>query len=112
MAEERARWAIPVFCLSEFLRVITHPRLFDPPYTVAEAVDALVRILASPSLTILVPGDRFAPLLLEAVSEADAAGNLVFDAQIVALCCEAGVSRLLKQDRDFDRFSGFATARL
>lgn len=112
MAEGHARWAIPVFCLGEFLRVVTHPRVFDPPSTIEEACDALDRILASPSLVVLVPGERFWPLLMEAVAEADAAGNLVFDAQIAALCREAGVSTLLTEDRDFDRFRPLRTARL
>jgi predicted nucleic acid-binding protein len=31
VAEGRARWAIPVFCLGEYLRVVMHPRVFDPP---------------------------------------------------------------------------------
>lgn len=112
LAEGTARWAIPVFCLGEFIRVITHPRVFDPPFTVDEACEALSRVAASPSLLFLVPGDRFWPLLDEAVREADAIGNLAFDAQIVALCREAGVTNLLTEDRDFDRFSGLQTSRL
>jgi toxin-antitoxin system PIN domain toxin len=112
LAEGAARWAIPVFCLGEFVRVVTHPRVFDPPFTAAEACEALRRVSASPSLVLLLPGERFWPLLDEAVREADAIGNLAFDAQIVALCRETGVSTLLTEDRDFDRFSGFRTARL
>ena len=112
LAEGRARWAIPVFCLGEFLRVVTHPRLFDPPFEVQEACDALDRVLRSPSLVVLTPSDHFWPLLSHAIQEAHAIGNLVFDAQIVALCREAGVSALLTEDRDFDRFPGFSTARL
>jgi predicted nucleic acid-binding protein len=34
----------------------------------------------------------------------EATGNLVFDAQIAALCREHGVDRLLSEDRDFRRF--------
>ena len=112
LAEGAARWAIPVFCLGEFLRVITHPRLFDPPFTAAEGCEALGRVLASPSLAILTPGEHYWPLLAEAVREADAIGNLVFDAQIVALCREAGVRRLLTEDRDFDRFRDLEILRL
>jgi len=112
LAEGAARWAIPVFCLGEFVRVITHPRVFDPPFTPAEACEALGRVLASPSLVILMPGERFWTLFEAAVREADAAGNLAFDAQIAALCREAGVSALLTEDRDFDRFPGLPTARL
>ena len=33
-----------------------------------------------------------------------ARGNLVFDAQIVALCREHGISTILTNDRDFRRF--------
>jgi toxin-antitoxin system PIN domain toxin len=112
LAEGPARWAIPVFCLGEFLRVVTHPRLFDPPFPLAEAGEALGRVLRSPSLVVLTPGDRFWPLLVQAATEAHAIGNLVFDAQIVAVCREAGVSALLTEDRDFDRFPGFSTLRL
>jgi len=90
----------------------THPRVFDPPFTPAEACEALGRILESPSLTILMPGERFWPLLDEAIREADAVGNLVFDAQIAAVCLEAGVSALLSEDRDFDRFKTLRTTRL
>jgi toxin-antitoxin system PIN domain toxin len=112
LAEGSARWAIPVFCLGEFLRVMTHPRLFDPAFDVVEACEALGRVLASPSLVVLTPGDRFWPLLSRATHDAHAIGNLVFDAQIVALCRETGVSTLLTEDRDFDRFPGFPTTRL
>lgn len=112
LAESPARWAIPVFCLGEFLRVVTHPRLFHPPFEIGEACEALDRVLGSPSLVVLTPGDRFWPLLSRAANEARATGNLVFDAQIVALCREGGVSALLTEDRDFDRFPGFPTLHL
>ena len=59
-----------------------------------------------------VPGPAYPTLLVEAIREANAIGNLVFDAQIVALCRENGISRLLTEDRDFDRFGGLATERL
>jgi toxin-antitoxin system PIN domain toxin len=112
LAEGRSRWGIPSVVLAEFLRIITHPRVFDPPHTLAEATEALRRVLASPSVMVLNPEDGFAELLCEAVLEADAGGNLVFDAQVVALCRQHGVSRLLTQDRDFDRFSGLEVERL
>ena len=112
LAEGAAQWAIPVFCLGEFLRVITHPRLFDPPFTTDEACEALTRILKSPSVVILLPGGRFWPLLRQEVTEADASGNLVFDAQIAALCLEVGVGTLLTEDRDFARFGNLSTTRL
>jgi toxin-antitoxin system PIN domain toxin len=112
LAEGAAAWALPVFCIGEFLRVVTHPRLFDPPFSAADACTALERVLGSPSLEVISPGPAYTELLLEAVRQADAVGNLAFDAQIVALCREAGVRALLTEDRDFGRFPDFATERL
>jgi len=112
LAESPARWAIPVFCLGEFIRVITHPKLFNPPHSAEEACQTMARLLASPSATVLSPGLGYSQLLAEAIREANAVGNLVFDAQIVALCREHGVSLLLTEDRDFDRFRGLRTERL
>lgn len=112
LAEGSIRWALPVFVLGEFLRIITHPRLFHPPHSAEEACTAVSRILAAPSLSVLHPGTAFPELLLEAIRESQAAGNLVFDAQIVALCREAGVRTLLTEDRDFARFPAFSVERL
>ncbi len=112
LAQGAERWCIPVFCIGEFLRIITHPRLFDPPYTAQEGCEALRRILASPSLLVLNPGSEYLRLLKPAVAESSATGNLVFGAQIVALCREAGVRTLLTEDRDFDRFRDFPTEHL
>ena len=112
LAEAPSQWGIPVFCIGEFVRIITHPKVFDPPYTVEEACEALARVLASPSAVVLCPGPEYPVLLLEAIRESKAIGNLVFDAQIVALCREWGIYQLLTEDRDFDRFKNMRTERL
>ncbi len=104
LANRDERWAIPVFCLGEFLRVVTHPRVFDNPHTTDEACQAIETLLESSSLSVLRPGDRYERLLVQAMRDGEVVGNLVFDAQIVALCREHGVVRLLTSDRDFDRF--------
>lgn len=103
---------MPVFCLGEFVRIVTHRKLFHPPSTVAEATATLEGLLASPSLTVLSPGARYWPLFREALREARAVGNLAFDAQIVALCREHGVRALLTEDRDFRRFADFPLEHL
>jgi hypothetical protein len=112
LAEADAPWGLPVFAIGEFLRVITHPRLLDPPHTPAEASEAISRVLASPSLIVLYPGDRYTATLLELVIDSDVTGNLVFDAMIVAVCREHGVHTLLTEDRDFNRFDGLAVEHL
>ena len=112
LAEGNAPWAIPVFCIGEFLRVITHPRLFKNPFTTGEATEAIERLLSSPTIRLILPGERYVPLFLEAINEAEATGNLIFDAQIVALCRESGVETLVSEDRDFAFFPGFKTEKL
>jgi toxin-antitoxin system PIN domain toxin len=106
LAESPESWAVPVFCLGEFLRVVTHPRLLDPPSTLVEAFAFLDALAESPSLRILAPGPRFTAHLREVALAGDARGNLAFDAQIAALCAEHAVTRLLTLDRDFSRFPG------
>ncbi len=112
LAQGKTLWGIPVFCLAEFVRVVTHERILRPPSTLEEATSALTALLESPSVQVLTPGDRFWALLREALWEARATGNLAVDAQIVAVCREHGVTALLTEDRDFRRFRGFPVEHL
>jgi len=112
LAEGDARWGLPVFCLGEFVRVVTHPAVFHPASTLAEATAVLEGVLASPSLEVLSPGERYWSLLRDALAEARATGNLAFDAQIVAVCREFGVRVLVTEDRDFRRFADFPLEHL
>lgn len=104
LAEGDEAWAIPIFCIGEFLRVISHDRLFDPPTPVLDAVDSVESLLASPSARLLTPADRYLRLLRGLIDESHVHGNLVFDAQIAAVCLEHGATTLLTEDRDFARF--------
>jgi uncharacterized protein len=108
----RSRGAVPVFCLREFLRVVTHPRLFDPPSTLDQALAAMDAIVQCRSARIVSPTEGYLALLAECLRHAEARGNLVFDAQIVALCSEHGIERLLTADRDFARFAGLTIVPL
>lgn len=112
LAEGSAPWGIPAPCLGEFLRVLTHKAILADPYPMAEALAAAAAFLASPSVRILAPGEQYWSYLSEAATDADARGNLIFDAGIVAICREAGVTELLTEDRDFRRFSGFQAREL
>ena len=106
LAQGDATWAVPVFCLGEFLRVVTHPRVFEPPTSVDETVAALAEVLKSPTASVLGPGLRYWPLIQEVLTQSQAVGKVVFDAQLVALCMEHGVDTLVSEDRDFPRFEG------
>ena len=104
LAEGMGPWGLPVFCIIEFLRVVTHRRVFSPPSTVSQALDFLDDVTASPACRVVRPGPDFLRLFAEAARQADARGNLVFDAQIAALCRERGIASVLTNDRDFERF--------
>jgi toxin-antitoxin system PIN domain toxin len=104
LAEGRDAWALPVFCLGEFVRVVSHPRLFNPPTPAVEAVAAVTALLESPSVRLLAPGRRYWAIFADLVREGGVSGNLVFDAQIAAVCLEHGARTLLTDDRDFTRF--------
>ncbi|MGQ0735196.1 MAG: TA system VapC family ribonuclease toxin [Acidobacteriota bacterium] len=112
LATGAAAWAIPVFCLGEFVRVVTHPKVFRPASTVDQALGALAALLASQSLQLLMPGDRYPELLAGAIRGGRATGNLVFDAQIAAVCREHGATRILTLDRDLARFPGLTLVPL
>ena len=112
LAEGDLPWGLPVFCLGEFVRVVTHPRVFAPASSLAQALAAVDSLLESPTLRLLCPGPRFPRLLARCLERGDARGNLAFDAQIAAVCLENGASTLLTLDRDFDRFEELRTVGL
>jgi uncharacterized protein len=106
LAEGDAAWGIPVFCLGEFLRVITHPRVFVPPTKQPTALATLEALLASPSLRVLSPEGGYERIFLDILRHGKAAGNRVFDAQIAAVCRQHGVSVLWTNDRNFLKLPG------
>ena len=93
-------------CVYEFLRVVTHSRIFHPPVPYDIALRDIRAVLKSPSLVMLSETDRHAEVTEDAVRGAAASGNLMHDAHIAALCLEHGVSELMTGDRDFLRFKG------
>jgi len=104
LAEGPIPWAIPWPCVYEFLRVVTHPRVFSPPVPLALAIDDLGQIFMSPTLVLLSETARHAEVMKSVLSESGVTGNLLHDAHIATLCIEHGVSELLTGDRDFSRF--------
>ena len=109
LAEGAAPWAIPWPCLYELYAIVTHPRIYDPPSTPAEALGQLDAWLESPTLVLLGESRAFWPELRKLLSAARLAGPRVHDARIAAICLHGGVRRLLSADRDFSRFPDLET---
>jgi hypothetical protein len=106
LAEGRAPWAIPWPCIHEFLAIVTHPRIYDPPTPLEKAIDQVEAWLESPTLVVLSESPDYWPLLRAALLSGRISGPQVHDARIVTICQQHGVSELWSADRDLGRFSG------
>ena len=92
--------------LYEFLRVVTHPRVFANPWTATAAWGFVEALLDSPSLRVLVEGERHVEVARQVMSDVPmVTGNLVFDARTAILMREHGVRRIWTRDTDFHRFA-------
>ena len=104
LSEGPVPWAIPWPCVYEYLRIVTHPRTFHPPFPMPDVIEDLGRILNSPALVLLHEAPDHWDILERLLKESGVSGNLVHDAHIAALCLENGVTELITADRDFARF--------
>jgi uncharacterized protein len=89
-----------------YLRTATHPAVFERPLAPDEAAANIDRLLSLPQVQTAGEHDRFWPSYRRVATEADARGNLVSDAHVVALMAENGVRTIWTHDRDYRRFSG------
>jgi toxin-antitoxin system PIN domain toxin len=109
LAEGRSSWGIPWPCVHEFLSIATHPRIYDPPSTLAQAIEQVQAWMESPSLVLLAEAADYWPSLAAILNASRVAGPLVHDARIAALCELHGVRELWTADRDFSRFASLRT---
>ncbi|RLB25452.1 MAG: hypothetical protein DRG71_03960 [Deltaproteobacteria bacterium] len=59
LAEGSAPWAIPWPCVHEFLAIVTHPRIYQPPTPLSRALEQVEAWLKSPSLVMLSEGEGY-----------------------------------------------------
>ena len=91
--------------LSGFLRIVTHPRIFDPPTPLENALEFAAALRAQPNCVLIAPGPRHWAIFAALCRAAAARGNLIPDAYLAALAIETG-SEFISTDRDFNRFPG------
>ena len=104
LTEGETPWCLPWPCAYEFLRVVTHPRVFARPLPIRDALEVLEAVLDSPSIVLIGPGPNHRLHLRRTVLEGGVRGNLVHDAHLAALLVENGVTEIWSADRDFSRF--------
>jgi toxin-antitoxin system PIN domain toxin len=91
--------------LSGFVRVVTHPRIFNPPSS-PEAALAFAQVMrGQPNAVPTRPGPRHWGIFAGLCAAAGVKGNLVADAYLAALAIESG-SEWVTTDRDYARFPG------
>jgi uncharacterized protein len=91
--------------LSGFLRVVTHPRIFNPPSDLATAFAFSQIIRSQPNAILITPGPRHWEIFKNLCLSASTKGNLIPDAYLAALAIESG-SEWITTDRDYSRFPG------
>ena len=106
LARGRVSWGLPWPCLHEFLAIASHPRIYDPPSTIAAAIDQIDAWLESPVAQLLTETDVHWNVLKNALQNGRVKGPMVHDARVAALCIAHGVTDFWTADRDFSRFPG------
>ena len=92
--------------LMAYLRIATHPAIFEAPLSPAEAMDNVEGLLRRAHVRTLAEDDRFWGVYREITQGMVVRGNLVPDAHLVALLIQSGVTTIWTHDRDFRKFRG------
>ena len=88
-----------------FIRLLTHSRIYENPYSPAEVLAIVGTWLEQPHVRIIHPSEGHFRLLANMIDQIGTAGNLTTDAHLAALAIERGLI-LQTTDADFARFPG------
>jgi toxin-antitoxin system PIN domain toxin len=105
LVDADAAFGLADLVLSGFLRVVTHPRVFNSPTPVGDALAVASSLRGQPNRVPLEPGPRHWATFERLCQESRAKGNLVADAYLAALAIESGCE-WVTTDRDYGRFPG------
>jgi hypothetical protein len=98
-----------LFCLAwptvmSYLRIATHPGIFERPLTPAEALANVESLANLPHVRLLSEEPGFLEAYREVARSLPIRGNLVPDAHVAVLLRQHGVSTLYTRDTDFRKF--------
>jgi uncharacterized protein len=91
-----------------FLRVVTHPAVFDPPSEARVALGVIDQILAQPEVDWLGVNEALMDALEEVLDDPGAGGRMAADSWLAAAAM-ANDATLVTLDRDFARYEGLRT---
>lgn len=98
-----SRVGLPWESLTAFVRIATHPRVYDRPLTADEAWSQVEEWLGATPAWVPLPTERHGSVLGSLIRRHDIRGNLVSDAVLAALAVEHGLE-ICSADTDFARF--------
>lgn len=102
-AEGNEAFALTSSSTAGFVRIVTHPRIFEEPSATDVAISFVEALAASPVCRWLEPGERWWSIFAGLCTRAGGRGNLVPDAHLAAVAVEHGC-RLATADHGFARF--------
>jgi len=88
-----------------FVRITTHPKVFERPLPVDQALDRVGEWLTLPHVHLIHPPQTHFQTWSAVLNSLGSAGNLTTDAHLAALAIERGLV-LHTTDADFTRFPG------
>ena len=91
--------------LSSVVRILSHPRIFNEPTQLDEALQYVNSLRAHPACVVISPGERHWDIFARLCRAVGAKGNLITDAYFAALAIESG-AEWITADRDYARFPG------
>lgn len=103
LAESGRSWAIPWPCVHEFLAIVTHPRIYNPPTPLKDALLQVDCWLDCPTLHPIGERADYWIILKNQLEAAQFVGPKIHDARIASICLQHNVRRLWSADRDFSR---------
>lgn len=101
---------VPETVWVSFVRLATHRRVFEVPTSVEDSFAFARAVVAQPNHVQLTSSERAMELFEAQCRGAEAAGDLVPDAYLVALATDHACT-LVSLDRDFARFDGLSWER-
>ncbi|MDE0284816.1 MAG: PIN domain-containing protein [Gammaproteobacteria bacterium] len=88
-----------------YIRLATHPRVFDNPMSSQQAIDNIIRLIEMPRCRVIVENEDFLTSFREVAAGVTTRGNLVPDAHLATMMHVHDVRTIYTHDRDFLKFT-------
>jgi len=96
-------FAIPSVVGTGFIRIVTHPRIYDPPTPLARALQFIDLLRERPNHAMIEAGPRHWTIFRRLCTAARLKGADISDAHLAAIAIESG-AEIISTDSGFGRF--------